>query len=73
MKLYKLVILEALLLFILSCCGTITIKIFDMILDTGYENIILTGFKVGFLAWLMLLVGQIFIKRKNLKGVDHND
>ncbi|MBR2400050.1 MAG: hypothetical protein IKA96_08870 [Alistipes sp.] len=46
-------------------CGTATIKIYDWILDLDFENIWTAGFKVGFIAWALLL---IYIYYRSSKG-----
>lgn len=51
------------LLVALSVCGTIVLKIFDVLLHIGFENIIYQGFKVGFFATIVLLLG-VYRKKK---------
>lgn len=60
------IILGLMLLVALSICGTIVLKIFDLILHIGFENIIYEGFKVGFFAMLVLLIGAF--RKKNAKA-----
>lgn len=41
-------------------CGTAVLKIYDWILGLDFDNIWTAGFKVGFIAWgLMLIYGII--------------
>lgn len=35
-------------------CATTTMKILDILFKLSYENTWLVGFKVGFVAWLIL-------------------
>lgn len=53
------IILGLMLLVALSICGTIVLKIFDLILHIGFENIIYEGFKVGLFAMAVLLIGTL--------------
>jgi len=43
-------------------CATTTVKILDMIFKLSYENIWLEGFKVGFVAWLILSFILLIVK-----------
>ncbi len=64
----KKIILYVVLLVVLCFCGTIIMKIFDLILKLNYESVWTVGFKVGFIAWLGTLVGNEgyhWIKGKN--------
>lgn len=45
--------------------GTITIKIYDLILDLDFENIWIEGFKVGLIAWALLLIYNIYHNTKS--------
>ena len=53
MKKIKFIILEILFLFVMLLCAT-TMKILDILFKLSYENTWLVGFKVGFVAWLIL-------------------
>lgn len=66
MKLVKNTTLYLLLLIVMIVGGTAVLKIFDLLLKLGYENIWLSGFKVGFIAWLGMLINEYyhFIKEK---------
>lgn len=64
MKIIKSIVLEFLLLVIMLLCGTATIKILDLLFKLNYENIWEIGFKVGFIAWLVVLVITIIVKVK---------
>lgn len=52
-----------LLLIAMCLCGTMVMEVFDVLLSLGYESIWSVGFKVGFVAWLAILVLQIFLKK----------
>lgn len=65
MKIIRGIVLEFLLLVVMLLCGTITIKILDILFKLSYENKV--GFKVGFIAWLILLVITIIVKIKKGK------
>ncbi len=59
----KKALLGLLILIALSVCGTVVLKIFDVILHIGFENILFEGFKVGLVASVLLLI-DYFRKRK---------
>lgn len=71
LKLVKNTILYLLLLIVMIVGGTAVLKIFDLLLELGYENIWLSGFKVGFIAWIGMIINEYyhFIKdnKKNNK------
>ncbi len=69
MKIIKFIVLEILLLIIMLFCGTVTMKILNLLFKLGYENIWEVGFKVGFIAWLSSSVvsGIVKLKSKNNK------
>ena len=54
MKKIKFIILEILFLVVMLLCATTTMKILDILFKLSYENTWLVGFKVGFVAWLIL-------------------
>ena len=54
MKKIKFTILEILFLVVMLLCATTTMKILDILFKLSYENTWLVGFKVGFVAWLIL-------------------
>ena len=59
MKIVKSIILYFLLLIVMIICGTAVLKIYDWILGLDIDNIWTAGFKVGFIAWeLMLIYGH---------------
>ncbi len=62
MKKIKFIILEILFLIVMLLCATTTMKILDMIFKLSYENIWLEGFKVGFVAWLILSFILLIVK-----------
>lgn len=67
-QIFKNIVLEILLLAVMCFFGTVVMKIFDMLFNLGYENIWIVGFKVGFIAWLGLLVLRIVKKIKKDKN-----
>lgn len=68
MKIVRSIFLELLLLVVMLLCGTATMKILDILFKLSYKNIWIAGFKVGFIAWLVLLVITIIVK---IKKVNH--
>lgn len=67
MKIVKKIILWLLLLIVMVICGTFILKIFDLLLELDYENIWISGFKVGFTAWLGMLINEYYHFVKNKK------
>lgn len=67
MKIIKCICLEILLFISLLILGIVTLKIMDIIFKINFDNIWQDGFKVGFLAWIIVLVSQLFIKYKGKK------
>ena len=67
MKIIKTLILQILLLLVMCLFATIVMKIFDMVLNLSTENIGRTGFKVGFFAWIILLIITLYNKKYNTK------
>lgn len=67
MKICKNIVLYLLLLIVMSICGTAVLKVFDLILGVGYSNIWMSGFKVGFLAWIIVLVNEYYHYAKSSK------
>lgn len=69
LKIFKSIILWLLLLIVMVIGGTLVLKIFDVLLKLGYENIWISGFKVGFVAWIGMLINEYyhFIKEKKTK------
>lgn len=67
LKIVKKIILWLLLLIAMVICGTLVLKIFDLLLKLEYENIWISGFKVGFIAWLGMIINEYyhFVKNKN--------
>lgn len=64
MKIVKYIVLRMLSLIAMMLCGTAVMKIFAVLLKLSYENIWSIGFKVGFIAWLVLSVVTIINKIK---------
>ena len=56
-------ILLSLLLIGLSICGTAVLGIFAFLMRISFENILYSGFQVGFLAAILLLA-VTYLKRK---------
>lgn len=67
MKIIKNLILQMLLLLVTCLFGTIVIKIFDMVLNPSHDSIGEIGFKVGFIAWIILLITTLYNKKHNSK------
>lgn len=63
MKVIKYIFLEILLLISMLFISTFIMNLFDLIFNLQYENIWNIGFKVGFIAWLGLLVFRIVVKK----------
>lgn len=63
MKIIKYIFLEILLLISMLFISTFIMNLFDLIFNLQYENIWNIGFKVGFIAWLGLLVFRIVVKK----------
>lgn len=63
MKVIKYIFLEILLLISMLFISTFIMNLFDLIFNLQYENIWNIGFKVGFIAWLELLVFKIVVKK----------
>lgn len=64
MKIIKYIFLEILLLICMLFISTFIMNLFDLIFNLQYEDIWNIGFKVGFVAWLGLLVFKIVVKKK---------
>ena len=67
MKVIKIIILKILLLIIMILCGTATMKILDLLIKIGYENIWEVGFKVGVIGWISSLIVPFIIEKINKK------
>jgi len=63
MKVIKYIFLEILLLISMLFISTFIMNLFDLIFNLQYENIWNIGFKVGFIAWLGLLIFRIVVKK----------
>lgn len=59
----KYIILCILLFVAMTACSTFVIYIFTLILKVKFENIVFTGFKVAFVAMMLLGAGWL-VKRK---------
>lgn len=51
----------------MSVGGAIVLKIFDLILKLNYENIWISGCKVGFVAWIGMLINEYYHYLQNRK------
>lgn len=60
------VLIGILMIIALSVCGVVVLKIFDVILHIGFENIIFQGFKVGLVASVLLLID--YLRKKKIKA-----
>ena len=60
------VLIGILMIITLSVCGVVVLKIFDVILHIGFENIIFQGFKVGLVASVLLLID--YLRKKKIKA-----
>lgn len=67
MKVIKIMILKILLLIIMILCGTVTMKISDLLFKLGYENIWEVGFKVGVIGWISSLAVPLIIEKNKEK------
>ncbi|HHV30618.1 hypothetical protein [Acetivibrio mesophilus] len=62
MKNIKNIVLSILLLIVLTLLGTVVMKILDLLFGLEYESVSRVGFKVGFAAWILLIVGNVIYK-----------
>lgn len=60
MRNVKKIILYVALLVALCLCGTIVMKIFDLILKLNYESVWAVGFRVGFIAWIGMIINESY-------------
>ncbi len=58
------VILYTLALIAFWVCGTLTMLFFDWALKLHMENVVYEGFRTGFIAWILMMIWSIFIKKK---------
>ena len=63
MKYVRMAALWLLLMIALWAGGTVVLWVFDLLMGLNFDNLLWSGFKVGAVAWVMLMVGEI-IKRK---------
>lgn len=68
MKIVKSIILYFLLLIVMIICGTAVLKIYDWILGLDFDNIWTAGFKVGFIAWGLMLIYGYYRHIRNRKS-----
>lgn len=64
MKFLKTIMLYILLLVAMVLCSTAVMKVLDLIIVIGYDNIWNIGYKIGFVAWVLLSVATIMGKKK---------
>lgn len=69
MKILKNIFLYSLLLIVMIICGTVVLKIYDLILDLKFDNIWEAGFKVGFIAWGLMLIYTYYRHAKNKNNI----
>jgi len=67
MKIIKTLILQIILLLVMCLFGAFVIKIFDMVLNVSRGDIGQAGFKVGFIAWIILLIVTLYNKKNSTK------
>ena len=60
----KKIVLYILCLLAFWFCGAVVMKIFDWMMKLEIENIVYEGFKVGFIAWLLVSILPFFTKKK---------
>jgi len=60
----KKAVLYILCLLSMWLCGTVVIKIFDWLMKLGIDNVVYEGFKVGFIAWVVVIILPLFTKKK---------
>ena len=65
----KMYILYTLLLIVFALCATAVIKFYDALLQVGIDNVWASGFKAGFIAWLVMVIPTIYkdTKKKQTK------
>ena len=61
-KFVRYTILMILLLAVLSVCGAMVLGIYGSLLQVTFDNILFSGFKVGFIASVIMLTGA-YLKR----------
>lgn len=67
LKIAKIIVLWLLLLIVMAIFGTLVLKIFDLLLNLEYVNVWSSGFKVGFTAWIGMLINECYHYIKNKK------
>jgi len=65
MSIIKMIFLWFLCLIAFLLISPLVMLILDIILSINLDNVILTGFKVGVIAWSMLLLYNLFFYKKN--------
>lgn len=68
MKIIRNIILGLTILIVMILCGTLILKIFDLLLNLEYENIWISGFKVGLISWFGILIDEFYHFIKNKKN-----
>ena len=63
-QIVKKIILYILCLLAFWLCGAVVMKIFDWIMKLEIENVVYEGFKVGFIAWILVVILPFFTKKK---------
>lgn len=72
MKKFKMIILWVLGLVALCLLSPIVLKILGIAFNLQFENILLSGFKVGLFAWIILILGSVFKNRNNEKSISND-
>lgn len=73
MNIVRKIVLYLLLLIVMAIGGTIVIKVYDLILKLGFENIWVSGFQAGFAAWIGWLVCDFHRYKKDKKQKQINN
>lgn len=71
MKIVKAVILWCLMLLALSVCGTAVLWVMSKLVAVSFANIFYSGFKIGFVASVLLLCFCLIRNRKTKKNLDN--
>lgn len=69
MKYVRYTILLLLLLLALSACGTAVLWIMGKLISITFDNLVYAGFKIGFIATILLIVPSWMKKKKSSKYV----
>lgn len=67
MRAIKNIALYLLVLMVLCIVGAAVLKIYDMIMNLDFDNVWFSGFKVGLIAWIGMLINQCYHWSKEKK------